>query len=246
MYGEFARVYDTLMDDVDYDGWAAYYRALIAPANPKRICECACGTGSLTVRLARAGLNVTGVDLSEEMLRAAQEKARSFGVSVPFVHQDMCALTLPRRVDAVLATCDGVNYLTEDAQALRFFERAFAALKPGGLLAFDVSTLEKLSGTLGDAFFGEDRSDITYLWQNRWDAQKRCVRMEIAFFVREADGRYRRFDETQVQRAYTPQELTALLVRAGFAQVRVMGGFTMDAPRGGEERIHILASKPKE
>ena len=102
MYNEFARVYDTLMDDVDYDGWARHYLELIAPAKPRRICECACGTGSLTVRFARAGLQTTGVDLSEDMLRIAQEKARRFGVQTPFVRQDMCALTLPRRVDSRL------------------------------------------------------------------------------------------------------------------------------------------------
>lgn len=246
MYGEFARVYDTLMDDVDYDGWARHYLALIAPAKARRICECACGTGSLTVRFARAGLHVTGVDLSEEMLRTAQEKARKFGVQVPFIHQDMCSLTLPRHVDAVLATCDGVNYLTDDGQARAFFANAYAALRPGGMLAFDVSTLEKLSSTLGDAFFGEDRSDVTYLWQNRWNEEKHCVRMDIAFFVRETDGRYRRFDETQIQRAYTPEELTQMLAETGFAEIRVLGGFTMNPPCSGEERIHILATKPRE
>ena len=246
MYNEFARVYDTLMDDVDYDGWARHYLELIAPAKPRRICECACGTGSLTVRFARAGLQTTGVDLSEDMLRIAQEKARRFGVQTPFVRQDMCALTLPRRVDAVLATCDGVNYLVKDEQAQAFFQSAYAALRPGGMLAFDVSTLEKLSGTLGDSFFGEDRSEITYLWQNRWNAHTRCVHMDIAFFLRETAGRYRRFDETQVQRAYTPKELTQLLLHAGFADIRVLGGFTKEPPRGGEERIHILATKPGE
>lgn len=246
MYGEFARVYDTLMDDVDYDAWARHYLALIAPCKPKRICECACGTGSLTVRFARAGLNVVGADLSEEMLRAAQEKARKTGVQAAFIHQDMCALELPRRVDAVLATCDGVNYLTQDGQAQAFFKSAYHALKPGGMLAFDVSTLEKLSGTLGNAFFGEDRSDITYLWQNTWNEEKRCVRMNIAFFLREADGRYRRFDETHVQRAYVPDELKAMLEEAGFSDIRVMGGFTTQLPQGGEERIHVLATKGKE
>lgn len=246
MYGEFARVYDTLMDDVDYDAWARYYLSLIAPCSPKRICECACGTGSLSVRFARAGLKVVGADLSEEMLRVAQEKARKFGVQAAFIHQDMCALELPRRVDAVLATCDGVNYLTQDGQAQAFFKSAYQALKPGGMLAFDVSTIEKLSGTLGNAFFGEDRSDITYLWQNTWSEEKRCVRMDIAFFLREADGRYRRFDETHVQRAYAPEELSAMLEQAGFTDIRVFGGFTTDAPVGGEERIHVLATKGKE
>jgi ubiquinone/menaquinone biosynthesis C-methylase UbiE len=246
MYGEFARVYDTLMDDVDYDAWARHYLHLIAPCAPKRICECACGTGSLSVRFAREGLAVTGVDLSEEMLRVAQEKARAFGVKAAFIHQDMCRLALPGRVDAVLATCDGVNYLTRDGQAGAFFKSAYQALRPGGMLAFDVSSRAKLSGTLGDAFFGEDREEITYLWQNAWNEEKQCVRMDIAFFLREADGRYRRFDETHVQRAYGEDELTGLLEQAGFADIRALGGFTMQPPTGAEERMHVLAIKRRE
>lgn len=243
MYGEFARVYDTLMDDVDYDTWAGYYLELIAPCAPRRICECACGTGSLSVRFARAGIQVTGVDISEDMLRVAQEKARGFGVKAAFIHQDMCRLCLPRRMDAILATCDGVNYLTKEGQARAFFQSAYAALRPGGMLAFDISTAEKLSGTLGNAFYGEDREEITYLWQNTWDKQKRCVRMDIAFFLREEDGRYRRFDETHVQRAYQVRELTSLMEEQGFSSIEIFSGLTKEAPRGGEDRIHIIATK---
>ena len=55
MYDDFASVYDTLMDDYDYDAWSKYYLSLICDALgelPKRAAECACGTGSLTVRFA--------------------------------------------------------------------------------------------------------------------------------------------------------------------------------------------------
>ena len=140
MYGAFASVYDALMDTVDYAAWAAYYKTLMekcrVPAKG-RVVECACGTGSLTLPLRRMGYQMTGADASEEMLAAAMEKARTAGVMIPFVRQDMRQLTVPRRVDCVLATCDGVNYLTSPEDVRAFFAAAFAALKPGGALIFD-------------------------------------------------------------------------------------------------------------
>ena len=103
MYYDFASVYDTLMDDFDYDEWSRHYLRLIRLATgelPRRAAECACGTGSLTVRLAQSGMAMTGVDLSAAMLRQAEKKARDYGVEAAFVRQDMKKLTLPRRVGA--------------------------------------------------------------------------------------------------------------------------------------------------
>ena len=79
-YEAFAGLYDALMDDVDYDAWADYYLELIARrgVEPKTLCDCACGTGSLSVRFAGRGIRVTGADLSGDMLQRAQEKARHF------------------------------------------------------------------------------------------------------------------------------------------------------------------------
>ncbi|MBQ9300601.1 MAG: class I SAM-dependent methyltransferase, partial [Clostridia bacterium] len=94
MYTAFATVYDRLMQSVDYDGWAAYYAQMLKRRGVESgsVCECACGTGSLTVRLQRLGYAMTGVDLSQEMLSVAAAKARENGVFIPFVLQDMCRL----------------------------------------------------------------------------------------------------------------------------------------------------------
>ncbi len=247
MYTHFAEVYDQLMD-VDYDRWADLYRDLLAGygiGRGSRVCECACGTGGLTIPLQRRGYQMTGVDLSQEMLWQAAQKARKMGLGIPFVQQDMRKLHLHRQMDAVLATCDGVNYLLEDVDAAAFFTAAYAALRPGGVLLFDVSTPWKLKNTLGGQIICEDREDITYMWQNRFHEGTQRVDMHLCIFVKQKDGSYRRIDEEQTQRAHTAERLMALLQSTGFINVMVFGNSRPEAPRPEEQRWHIAAMKPE-
>ena len=248
MYTAFASVYDRLMRNVDYDYWARYYAWLLQRAGVRegRVCECACGTGELTHRLQQLGYQMTGVDLSQEMLSLAQQKARDWGVMIPFVQQDMCKLKLHRSQDAILCTCDGVNYLTTPPEIRRFFQAAYAALRPGGALIFDVSTPDKLKNTLGNNTLGSQEEDVAYVWQNAYHPRTHTVNMQLALFVRQADGSYARLEEYQTQRAHTREELTTYLSEAGFDCVRFYGDCTMRAPRKGEPRWHVSAVRPKE
>lgn len=248
MYTAFASVYDRLMRDVDYDTWAAHYARLLGAAVNKsgRVCECACGTGSLTVRLKRLGYQMTGVDLSQEMLSEAMRKARDMGYTIPFVRQDMCKLSLHRRQDAVLCTCDGLNYLTTPDRVRRFLSAAYAALKPGGVLVMDLSTPYKLKNTLGSNCLGCQDDDVSYVWQNSYRARTKTVDMHLSIFVRQEDGSYTRFEETQTQRAHTREEMTNYLENTGFTAIRFYGETAMRAPRETDARWHIRAVKPKE
>lgn len=249
MYTAFAAVYDRLMDQVDYEAWAGHYTALMREMgvpSKGRCVECACGTGSLTLPLRRSGLQMTGVDLSEEMLSRAMEKAGAAGLSIPFIRQDMTALSVPRKVDCVLSTCDGVNYLTEPEQAKRFFAAAFRALKPGGALIFDVSTPEKLEKTLGDHTLFCDEEDVAYIWQNRYQEKAATVQLRLTVFVRRPDGAFDRFTEEQRQRAHSREELFSWLKEAGFEDLRIFGRMRMTAPRAGDDRWHLCARKPEE
>ena len=247
MYEDFAGVYDALMDDYDYDAWAQHYLDLMRDGEgnlPARAAECACGTGSLTVRIARQGVQVTGVDLSRSMLRRAEEKARKWGVQAAFVCQNMKKLELPRRVGAILATCDGVNYLTAPADVQAFFASAYRQLLPGGKLCFDCSSRHKLETVMGNAFFGEERDGIATLWQNRLNEETHVLTMDVTFFVREEDGRYRRIREEHRQRAHSEEEILAWLRQTGFVNIRSYGEMRTEAPRAEDTRIHYVAEKP--
>ena len=117
IYKGFARMYDALMADAPYDIWAAYIDGVLKKhlkrANEAQpiVLDLACGTGNMTLRLAKMGYDMIGVDASEDMLAEAQRKAYEEGQSILFLAQDMQKLDLYGTVDAVASVCDGLNYI---------------------------------------------------------------------------------------------------------------------------------------
>jgi len=244
MYARFAAVYDRLMAGIDRGEWAKYLLSLL-PQGKLSIADAACGTGALTLPLARAGHALIGLDASAEMLAVAGEKARLARLNIPFVLQRMEELRLHRAADAIVCACDGVNYLPSAKKLGSFFLAARENLKPGGKLLFDVSSRYKLQNVLGRNTFAEDEEGAAYIWQNEYDEASRRIRMDVTFFERMPDGRYERFAETHLQRAHSKRELEGALMRAGFCDIRVYEAFTYEAPKKTSERLQFSASVPE-
>lgn len=242
-YGSFAHWYDRMMHDVDYTAWAEYIDSFLKEAGAKTVLDCACGTGRITVLLASAGYIITGSDASEDMLMEARAGALKKGLkSLPFVCQNLQSLSVHHPVDAVICTCDGVNYLTDPDDVIGFLESASRVLRPGGLLLFDISSPYKFAKILADRTFTEVEDDYAYIWSNMFDPESMLCEMDLTFFVKE-HGLYRRFSEQHLQRAYTEEELTKLLVRNGFYVRGVYDAFTRDPIRPDSERFQFAAIK---
>lgn len=237
-YTAFSAWYDKMMGTVDYEKWTRYLIDFLHRTGARRVAECACGTGNITWRLCKAGFEVTGLDISEDMLLVAREKLRKMGLRCPFVCEDMRELSLHKPVDAIIAACDGVNYVTEGAED--FFAAAYRGLKPGGVLLFDVSSDYKLSRILGGRTFGDTGEDWGYIWENVFDEDSALLEMGLTCFIKEG-SHYTRFEETHLQRAYTQAELTAALHQAGFEKVEVYEAFTLNAPGEKTERLQFAA-----
>ena len=243
-YEKLAQLYDLFMAGVDYDAWAAYVAGFL-PASAF-IVECACGTGEVSLRLAKMGFNVTAADISQDMLIKAAEKQRKYGLSAAslrFVQMDMRCVAAHKKADAVVACCDGVNYLTSLADVERFFSSAYAVLKSGGRLLFDVSSRYKLENVLGSNAFCDNGEEAAYLWQNSYDPDSKLIGMDLSFFKRTDNGLYERFDESHIQRAHSVRELCNRLEKTGFAySVYAFGG--TEPPDETCERIQFVAEKP--
>ena len=102
------------------------------------ILELACGTGRLTLPLAREGHEVVGLDLSPHMLQRARNKAVAQAIDVAFIGGDMRAFDLGRQFALVFVSCNSLAHLTTSAEILACFECVRRHLAPGGVFAFDI------------------------------------------------------------------------------------------------------------
>lgn len=142
-FGAYARYYDLLYRDKDYAGEAQFVRRLLLQHAPalRSVLELGCGTGHHAALLAAEGLEVHGVDRSDEMLaQAAERRLRltpELAQQVSFSTGDVRTLRLGRQFDAVVSLFHVMSYQTSNADLGAAFETARAHLRPGGLFLFD-------------------------------------------------------------------------------------------------------------
>src|SRR4051794_30882952 len=122
-YEQFAYLYDELMKDAPYDQWVSFVKNMLAKYDIEatRLLDLACGTGELSVRFAKQNLDVTGIDLSEDMLSVAQAKAEASGVKIPFFQQNMANLEGQGQFDIIGIFCDSLNYLQTKEEVIATF-----------------------------------------------------------------------------------------------------------------------------
>ncbi|WP_100331639.1 class I SAM-dependent DNA methyltransferase [Bacillus xiapuensis] len=243
-YERFAYVYDFLMQDVPYERWLAFFERHAKSLPGKKVLDVACGTGEFTWRLKETGWDVTGVDLSEDMLMVAQQKAAERGKKIPWFQQDMRMLEGLGTFDAVTIFCDSLNYLLKEEEVKDTFRHVYDHLQAGGLFLFDVHSLYKMEHIFKDGTFTSVDEEVSYIW-NCFDGDAEgMVEHELTFFAfDQASGQYERFDELHYQRTYAPEQYADWLEQAGFEIVRLAADFTDNPPQQDSQRIFFVARK---
>lgn len=242
-YHNLAASYDSLTTDVDYDATVAFYLTLLEREglSPRTAVDLACGTGSVALRLAGLGMEVTGVDLSEDMLCVAADKAMEQEKNVLFVCQALQRLHLPKGVDLAVCALDSMDYITDPTDCREAIARVYKALNPGGCFIFDVNTPCKLHAMDGQVFLDETE-DTFCVWRGEFDAATNILSYGMDLFQRHGNLWERSFEEHQ-EYAYSAEELCAYLKQAGFSRIEVFGDRKLQAPEENEQRIYIKARK---
>ncbi|MBX8943211.1 MULTISPECIES: class I SAM-dependent DNA methyltransferase [Lysinibacillus] len=243
-YERFAHVYDELQTDIPYNLYVDWVVQHAPSSQYPKLLDIGCGTGVLSLLFAKSGYQVSGIDLSEEMLSIAAERFAGAGYHAPLYCMSMVELDGFEEIDVVTITIDSLNYVVEEHSVYTTLERIYTALRDGGQLFFDVHSLFKMNEIFLDGPFTYDDGDISYIWHTEPADFEHSVIHQMTFYVRDdASELYERFDEEHVQRTYTIEQYMAWLRAIGFSHVEITADFTDEAPDEESERIFIRAVK---
>ncbi|MBS4199739.1 class I SAM-dependent methyltransferase [Bacillus sp. FJAT-49732] len=244
-YERLAYVYDFLMMEVPYSNWLEYLNneKKRYSVEGNRILDLACGTGELSVLLAEAEFDVTGVDISDDMLMVAREKAERKGLNIHLYEQDMTQLEGLGTFDIISIFCDSLNYLHTQEDVQKTFSNVYAHLNDNSIFLFDVHSPYKINQFINESYsLAED--EVSYIWTSFPGEHPLSIEHELTFFVLdEKSGKYDRFDEIHKQRTYTTDQYIKWLTEAGFAIKSITADFTDHPPTETSERIFFTCQK---
>lgn len=244
IYGGFAAVYDLFMDEIPYQEWFSYIQGLLREYGITEgiVVDLACGTGEMTRRLADAGYEMIGIDLSEEMLEIAREKC---GQNVLLLHQDMRELNLYGSAAAMVCVCDGMNYLCSQEDLEETFHRVSLFLDRGGLFLFDMKTEYFYREVLGNRTLADNREDASYIWENVYHEADKINEYLLTIYqlIDQKRDLFARTDELHRQRAYCTEFVKECLERQGLACLQIYEACTKNAPDKKSERVYFIAQK---
>ena len=226
-YDTIASVYDALMCETDYEQWAEYLERLLQKNQcpGKQILDIGCGTGNITIPLAKKGYCMTGMDLSNQMLEEAEKKSEQADLDILWKKQDITEeLQVDGKMfDAVISTFDVFSHLTDPEDLQFLMQNIKNVLKDEGVLIFDIQTPYKLREYLGNNTFTMHSDDVDYVWENEFDEDTEICYMTQSFFIRQENGLYRKTVEDQEERLYEPEMLRVWLQMFGFEVIGIYG-----------------------
>lgn len=249
-YGAISGIYDSINAQVDYSAWGNFVEACFGrflQSKPQLLLDLACGTGSMTLELARRGYDMIGVDASPDMLaRAFERKLESEFSSDPlFLLQDMRAFELYGTVGAITCCLDSVNYLVDDGALSECFSCVHNYLDPDGLFIFDINSPYKFEHVYGDntyAFEEDDCGGSSFcVWQNFFDKESGLCDFYLTVFEKNEDGTYSRRDERQCERCFDVAKIEETLAACGFELLGIYSDFEFSEPKDDSERLYIVA-----
>lgn len=251
IYGLLAPYYDLWNADLDYSRWAdgieeAFLKHFAGKVDA--VLDLGCGSGRMTVELARRGYDMIGVDLSSEMLNIAREKAIENGVDerILWLCQPMQGFELYGTVEAVVCCLDSINHLPSLSELRECFALVHNYLVPGGLFLFDVNSPYKFKNIYGNHTYTFEDKNAVCIWQNEYSENSKSVFFDITLFTQEKNGLYRRDNDFCREKMYTERILRRELAAAGFTTLSVGDDPYTEGTTKTSERLYFAARAEKD
>lgn len=129
-----ANIYDGMNTDLSD---LQFYKRWLPQNKGARILELCCGTGRLTLPIARDGYNISGVDYTPSMLAQARLKASEVGLEINFIEADIRTLNLQEKYDLIFIPFNSIHHLYKNEDLFKVFNVVRNHLKDGGLFLLD-------------------------------------------------------------------------------------------------------------
>lgn len=228
------------MASVPYEMWVDYYDLLLLKQgiDPKTILDACCGTGTVAEMLYEKGFEVTGFDLSAEMIDQAKSKAAERELDIHYFVADATTFEVPVPFDAACSFFDSLNYITTLQGLQDAIRQVGKALKPGGSWIFDVNTEYAFQTELFTQSDVRKNTSVKYDWVGKYDPESKIIQVDMLFWKGEQE-----FREVHIQRAHSHDEILAALKESGFENVESYNAYTLDKPTSKSDRIFYACTK---
>jgi SAM-dependent methyltransferase len=229
-------VYPFLFSEARFDDATEETRRVLRLARPRgrAVLDLCCGPGRISIPLAKRGYRVTGVDRTRYLLAKARARARARKVAVEWIREDMRDFVRPGAFDLALSMHTSFGYFDDKREDVRVLGHILENLKPGGAFLIDLMGKERIAQIFTPATTHAlpDGTELIH----RHEIFDDWTRIRNAWTVlRRGKAKTYRFHHT----IYSGQELRDLMERAGFAGVRLYGGF--DGEPYGRKSLRLIA-----
>jgi len=211
-YEKFSEVYDFVTADEFYIDYFEFIKKILKEMTfkPKKILDLACGTGRLAKLFLDSGYDVEGLDISESMLEVAKKRGLKVYLS------NMVDFNLKKKYDLILCTYDSLNYILQESSLQKCFNSINKHLNQEGVFICDMNSYYKINKVLPeykvDYYDFDDATEL--IWLNRHEPDFWIG--EVILFKKTEDGKYERFYEKYIEKAYQLNKVKKLLKKANF------------------------------
>ncbi len=243
---------DLIYDPNIYDGMNTnltdlqFYKRWLPKNKDARILELCCGTGRLTLPIAKDGYNISGVDYTSSMLEQAKLKASEEGLEVAFIEADIRTLDLPEKYDLIFIPFNSIHHLYKNEDLFKAFNTVKNHLKEGGLFLLDCFNPniqlmvegEKEQKEIAE-YTTNDGREVLIKQIMRYENKTQINRIEWHYFINGAFNSIQNLD----MRMFFPQELDSYLSSYGFKIINKFGGFKEEIFENKSEKQIFVCQK---
>lgn len=232
------KVGDLIYDASIYDGMNTglvdlqFYRRWMPQDKNSRILEFCCGTGRLTLPIARDGYDISGVDYTASMLEQAKVKASEAGLEIRFIEADIRTLDLQEKYDLIFIPFNSIHHLYQNEDLFKALSVVKNHLKEGGLFLLDCFNPDIRYIVEGERepeeitkYTTEDGREILIKQTMQYENKTQINRIEWHYSI---NGEFNSIQNLDM-RMFFPQELDAYLEWSGFTIIHKYGGFEEEA-----------------